>query len=743
MNRIILAVAALCISTAVFAADTDAYIESSGVAGIDTGYRVKPNTRIAVDFAFTTTEQTVGARVFGADYNHTVLKTAFSFYISDNTDYGLCGIFGFGDAVSGWHTGLVKDKSGNPPIVDLDRHTVEYDFPGGRYTYYTNGEAKSWQTDDPNKYTQESTGSVTLFSTKDNSGKERPSKARIYGVKIYEKIDGEYILVHDFKPFVAVGKFGVPSGVSISGFKCSVTSVFIGNAAQYSTFTACDNTPVEVESPAYVTTGAVADKGYVDTGYVPTDKTCCEIDYSLNAVPSASGWLFSASGDGAYYGVYIRGGTSDDYYVHNGTGWHRAIASSVARDVNIPRTVVLDYPANKFYVHSGSETNTYSANAHAVSGKKYTGPIRLGCNYDGTSEFASIKIYGFRIYENGVKVYDYRPLSIDGIAGLKCSLTGKFISYPNNFTALEKKLHCGGDVDVVAPPYIQTDSANKQYIATGYHPISSTRFEVEYACAAARPSGTWGIFRGNNNGCYFGAYNNASGAGFINNNGWKSAGTTAAFADAIGIRRTAILDNVSDKYSLVTHTYPTEEVSKSCEDKMPDSVQDGSKGVTISCTEGFSASEYASLRIYSCRIFENGEKLHEYRPAVVSGVAGLKDEITGRFLPVISNGASNPQVYGGAFVPEVTSSSVMITVGKSIVLAATAPCAESYCWFKNGKQIEGGKDGTLEVAWQKGYAKDSYQAISVVEIDGVKAKSEPSKAVVVENLRAGTIVSVR
>ena len=721
---------------------TDAYIESAGVAGIDTGYRMKPNSRIAVDFALTTTEQNDKARLFGVDYNHSKLKMALGFLVgSDNGNQ--CWVFGYGASTTKWNEGWVRDKEGNLLYIDTDRHVAEYDFPRGRYSYYTDGKAIAWQTDTPSNYTEESTDSVTLFSTIDGSGNERPSKARIYSVKIYENVDGEYVLVRDFKPFVAVGKFGVPTGASISGFKCSVTGTFIGNASQYATFTASENTPVEVESPAYVITGAAADKEYVDTGYVPTDQTRCEIDYSLNAVPSASGWLFSAAGDGAYFGVYIRAGYSGNYYVHNGTGWHKAIASDVAHSIDVPRTVVLDYPANCFYVSSGSETNTRSSNAYAVSGKKYTGPVRLGCNYNGTSEFASLKIYGFRIFEDGVKVHDFKPLFIDGIAGMKCSLTGKFISYPDNFSATSKKLKCGGDVDAVLPPYIQTDLANKQYIATGYHPVSSTRFEVEYACAAKRSSGTWGIFRGNNNGCYFGAYNNDSGAGFINNNGWKSGIASASFADAVGIRRTVILDNVADTYSLVTHTYAADNASRDCVDKMPASVQDGSKGVTISCTEGFSASEYASLRIYSCRIFENGVKLHEYRPAVESGVAGLKDEITGAFLPVKSNGTSNPQVFGGAFVPAVTPSSAKITVGKSVALVATAPGAKSYCWFKNGSPIAGGEDGTLEIAWKKGYALDSYQAVSVVEVDGVKAKSEPSKAVAVENLRAGTMVSIR
>lgn len=744
MNRIILAVAALCMSTAVLAADTDAYIESSGVAGIDTGYRVKPNTRIAVDFALTTVEGQENGRLFGADYNTSVLKMALGFYVGGDNNRS-CFVFGFGDTDTGWHGGFVKDANGNYLFLDTNRHVAEYDFPRGRYTYYTDGKAIAWQTDTPDKYTDEATSSITLFSAKENTaGAERPIKARIYSVKIYEKIEGEYMLVRDFKPCVMTGAYGMKKGVTVPGFKCAVTGGFIGSVDNYSTFTASENTLSETAESSdmpYVATGAAADKEFIDTRYVPTDKTRCEIDYSLNSVPSGSGWLFSAPGDGAYYGVYIRGSYPGNYYMHNGTGWHKAVVSDVALSTDAPRTVVLDYKANEFCVHAGMVTNTlqHVSSAYAVAGKKYTGSIKLGCNYNNNSEFASLNIYGFRIVEAGVKVRDFKPIMIDGTAGLKCALTGEFISYPDNFKTT-KKLSCGGSGVAVASPYIQTDKAQKQYFDTGYHPISSTRFEVDYAPVSQRSSGTWGIFRGNNS-AYFGAYNNDSGAGFINGNGWKSGIAEKGVADAIGIRRTVILDNVINKYFITTHSFTN--VSSSCVNKMPDSVQNGSKAVTISCTEGFSASEYASLRIYACRISEAGKAVHEFYPAVKDGVAGLQDRLSDKFLPLKSNGSSNPQMFGGAFKPTVTPSTTKLCIGKTVVLSATAPGAKSYRWLKNGTPISGGENGSLTVEWRKGCETDTYQAITIATVDGVDGEGEVSSAVTVENLIAPFVISVR
>ena len=64
----------MAVNIACLAVAEDAYVESSGVAGISTGYHLKPSTRIEVDFALTTLEQAQGARLFGADYNNAKLR---------------------------------------------------------------------------------------------------------------------------------------------------------------------------------------------------------------------------------------------------------------------------------------------------------------------------------------------------------------------------------------------------------------------------------------------------------------------------------------------------------------------------------------------------------------------------------------------------------------------------------------------------------------------------------------------
>jgi len=730
-NKTILAVVALCMSTAVLAADTDAYIESDGSTGIDTGYRVKPNTRIAVDFALTTIEGQANGRLFGADYNSSALKMALGFYVGSNND-DCCWVIGFGNE-AGWTGGWAKDASGKYLNIDMERHLIEYDFPRGRHTFYTDAKAIAWYTDSKS-YSSEATSSITLFSTKDNSGNERAVKARIYGVKIYEKIDDEYVLVRNFVPCVATGRMGMPEGVAVPGFKCLVTGGFIGSGESYSTFSAGNNPLMESSAPAYVTLGAVADKEYIDTCYYATDRTKVELDYSFNdTFPWANnGWLFSSSGSGGTFGVYVKKDGSG-FGMHNGSGWGTASCSLVG-DVGIPRTAVLDYPKNELLLQSGIVTNFGPVSAGAVTGKEYNATtLKIGARFDGGSEFASLKIYGFRIFEDGAMVRDFMPCKQDGVIGLKDRITGRFIACAKPLGALD----CGGDVAVRADPYIETEKSKSQYLDTGHIPTVNTRIEVDYALAAAYDSGTWNIFRGRiDSDDYFTCYHNSNGFGAKNAGGWP--GAVKDFANVSKIRRTAVLDNYNDKGALVTAGVTNYSVSS----VNPTGLSGTGAAIRLSSTQA--GAEFGSFRFYACRIYEADVLQHEYLPSVkADGSVGLQDTKSETFLPVLSITSTNPQVFGGAFMPTVTPSATKLCAGKDVVLTATAPGAKSYRWLKNGEPISGGEDGKLAVEWRKGCETDTYQAITIASVDGVDAEGDASTAVTVENLVAPLVISIR
>ena len=708
----------MAVNIACLAVAEDPYIESSGVGGIDTGYRIKPNSRIVVDFALTTIEQSKSARLFGADYNTSVLNIAFGFLVG-SYDSNPCWVFGYGDPATGWHEGWVKDSSKNYLYIDTDRHVAEYDFPGGKYTYYTDGKAVAWQTDSPGNYAKEATSSVTLFSTRDNSGAERPSKARIYSVKIYEKIDGAYVLVRDFKPCKVDG---------IPGFTCTETGIVIG-AGNPASFSAGGDGLIVRESSYVATPESNYDdatgqtKAYIDTHYFATDATRVELDYALRTAPLSgkASWLFCGYGS-SIFGVCSKNG---GFLMSNGNGWP-SISSSAATEVGVRRTAILDNVSDHFYLVTAGVTNlTKSANASKGTYSQY--PIKVGGYYNGSSEFCALKVYALRIYEAGVLVRDFRPCKSDGVVALKDLLTDSLAGCAWKLNELE----CSADIPHKFSPYVETSLSCNQYLNTDYIPTVNTRIEVDYALASAYTEGTWNIFRGKLDGSIlFTCYHTANGFCFNNNKSWTNSGTPA-YSNIPKVRRTAVLDNAADQALLQT----AGNTHWSANSVNSTSLSGTGVPIVLSSKQDING-EFGSFRFYACRIYESNVLKHDFLPAVKNGVAGLQDRLGDKFLPVCSTGSNNPQVYGGAFPCTVTPASKKLPFGSTVTLAAAAPGAKSYRWLKNGVPVEGGMDGKLVVDWSKGEEMDVYQVIAVFEVDGVRVEGEASAGATVTNLPA-------
>ncbi len=709
----------------------DPYIESDGTSGISTGYRLKPTTRIEVDFALTTTDQENQARLFGADYNNADLKMSCSLYVS-----GQYWVFGVGNA-SSWKTLWLKDGANQYITLDQARHTAIFDFQAHQHTYCADGVAIA-QLADTLTYAEEATDSISLFATKTSAGAwNRQIKARIYGMKIYEADN----LVHDLGPCM---KDGLP------GFKDRVGNLgFICNPAAETHFSAGGDVTVE-QSPYVATPAGNNTDGnkhlYIDTGYYATANTRLELDYALTDMrPSGATWYLFA-GEKRLMAFLNDNGIG---YGLPKDRWVTGRAASIAQITNVMRTISLDIPKlSSAIITAGYTNDTASVTTNGVFSNSDT--IKLASAASGANYFASMKIYGCRIYENGTPVRVFRPHVIgpaqDGsaIVGLKDEITGAFITYPAATAA--KRLTCGGAIAM--PPYVETDANYKQYLDTGYHPINTTRFEVDYAptATAARPStDTWTIFRGNSTATsstvYFGAYHNKNGFGFINTaSGWKSCSVAPAVADAVNVRRTAIVDNVAGRGSLVT--CGTTNGFAASATAVP-ATREG-RAVTLSVSEGFNQKEFSSLRLYGCRIYEGGEAVHMFCPAVRDGEAGLLDMITDSFLPVVAyNNGTNPYCYGGAFAPVITQTRASITRDQTATLTATAPGASSYRWLKNGTPITGATGNTLVATFGRSETTDTYQAIAVYNVDAALAESGPSATVVILNQKSATVMIVR
>ncbi len=728
MKNVLVTVVAALAAVSVFAAD--AYIESDGTTGILTEYRLKPTSRVAVDFALTTTEQVSGARLFGADRSHTALRLSGSFYVGGNENS--LWVIHLGDGVT-YDSVWPKDGNGDYISLDTDRHTIVIDYPHPPHLFITGSVTNEVPNEDftPASFSNEATEAIALFARQNASGAfEKQCKARIYGVKIYES----GALIHNFVPCLKDGMPGFKDVAGEGGFIC--------NPAAETSFSSGGDILVD-ESP-YVATptgnNADADKHlYVDTEYFATADTRLELDYALTEErPSGATWyIFSGE---SQFGAFINNNGAG--FVVKASQWKTGVASSVANLVGVKRTAILDAPGKWCGLVTGTCTNEFkSITTNGVFAS--TSTVKLASYAGANNYFASMKIYGCRIYEAGMLVRDFRPYvlgPLDGgpaVVGLKDELTGTFISYPAATST--KRLSCGGKMEL--PPYVETLRADSRYIDTGYLVQPTTKVALDYAVAAERGANdTWYLF-GAQGGSTFTALINKNGFGY-NNGSWKMSAGMAIEASLVNIRRTVILDNPAALGLVITEGVTN--LTKTVDD--PTGNTYNTKSLKIATPHDLT-THFATIRIYGCKIWEkeNGSYVlkRDYVPAIKDGVAGLQDILPNGEFKACATTATSPLSYGGAFTPTVAPATSSVVHGRTAPLTASAPGAASYRWLRNGEPIPGGESGLLAAPYLRAKTTDAYQVVAVYTVDDMIAESAASARVFVESKPSATVLVVR
>ena len=701
----------------------DPYIESSGVSGISTGYYLKPSTRIEVDFELTDIEQTNQARLFGADYNNVELKMSCCVYISG--DYLVYGV----GTVSSWAGLWMKDAGDNYLLHDTDRHTAVFDFQNGVHRYVTDGSDTATIVD-RNRYTDESTQPIALFASKTATGFHRPAKMRIYRTKIYES----GVLVHDFVPRIMDGIVGFKDVHGTGGFIC--------NPAAEASFTAGGGA-MEETSPYVATPAGNSDASrrlYLDTHYYATVNTRLELDYALTDTRTSGDTWYLFSGSFRFCGFLNDGGQG---FCLAGDKWVQNVASSVANLPGVRRTIFLDGANEECGVITAGYTNEVkAATTNAIYSNSRTIKLSVPDGL-GTQYYASMKIYGCRIYESGTMVRDFRPCVIGPaqddsvVVGLKDELTGDFADYPN--ATSEKRLTCGGVIQA-SPHYVESLRADNRYIDTGYLVTPNTKVALDYAPAEARVAGdTWYLFGGAGAKRFVALIQNG-GFGFSNDS-WNQLNLgMAAEASYVNVRRTIILDNPAALGVVVTKGVTN--LSHAVDSAVGKDY--GTKSLKLSALADANG-HFASIRIYGCKIWEkeNGEYVlkRDYVPAVVNGVAGLQDILpNGEFKP---GTGTTSLTYGGLFPIDVGQTVRKLSNRNQATLMAYALGATSYRWTRNGETIDDENGATLTVEWRKGPSIDTYRAIAQFTVDEMTVEGEPSEELIIENLPAGTCFMIR
>lgn len=728
-----LIIGAVAIAAVSMAFADDAYIESDGTSGISTGYRMKTNSRLEVDFALTTLEGNV--RIFGAGSGYEP-NLPLSVYVMGSAAEP--GAFAF---QLGYTTSEATTRWGISTRIAADtvRRTAIFDLPQKKLILKTSDGEWS-RTADESHFSSDAQNPVALFAqpkTADGTTFDNLTKARIYGVKIHE---GD-TLVHDFKPCVKDG---------LAGFRDRVTGDFVTNGGAFTSFSAGGDYET-CESP-YVATPSGNSSVYIQTGYVATSNTCVELDCSFVDNPPAAGrewYLFAGAGGNYHYRGFISSGFGF-YSTVNGTtanGVKQRLADSFIVNkwqsmAGVRRTYGVDEFNRKIYTITAGVTNGVNSSLPVSTQSGANMGVIIGANWNATANFAPLKIYGCKIYEEGVLVRNFAPFAEDSTIGLRDALTGEIAVFPANTPA--NTLSVGGSIDVRESPYIESLRADARYVEIPYSPGQNTRMELDYSLAGTPASSEeqWFLFSANGN-VYYWSY--LATAGFhCNNNGGGSAGTGSLFpaiATVQGVKRTAILDNPNRLFLVRTGTVTngTQETVASAPGNMP--------RITLAIKSyNPSASNASTIRIYAFRIYESDVLKADYRPAIENGAVGLTNVVGGVFVAGLG---VTPFTYGGVWPVSAANGGVSRLGPKdTTTLTASASGATRYRWLKNGATIAGGENGTLTVGWTKpsfgeGVRRDVYQAIAVFSVDGVIAEGEPSAGIAIESMPVGIRIIVQ
>ena len=258
---------------------------------------------------------------------------------------------------------------------------------------------------------------------------------------------------------------------------------------------------------------------------------------------------------------------------------------------------------------------------------------------------AKAKVFGVKIYEDydvaaddnsANLVHDFVPCRRDdGVACLKDLVTGRFATGEDvaAFTASDTAPEYPDD------GYVSTVSETPGeylYMDTGYQVKDTTRVELDCALASNMVgNANWVLFDAYYGGrfrlCYDQTFRYWVGSGAAAETAVDAAGLPKPVAGR-DVRRTFILDIPALAASVVTAGFTNGAATVAS--AAPGYAASGNT-LKLACVYGttwaIASSGFAPLKIYGCRIYEDGELVRDFKPYVKDGKAGLRDLAGGGF----------------------------------------------------------------------------------------------------------------
>jgi len=607
----------------------DPYIASDAsgtLYAVDTGYMLGENSAVFIDFELLELSPNVEGRTKNTQILFEATDGAYGYartYVNGNGNLA----YAFTDGVAGetdqWVSMGILAAVGT-------RYTMSIDGIGrsGTLTYGENSITKAFGV---RRSTIQATTTLKLFSDNTMAANAYGAMMKLYAFKIYES--GE--LVRDYIPALKGGRPGLYDRVN-GGF----ISNYVPAGADFNYGGDIET----VEDDAYIESDGTA---FVNSRYFMNPQSKIEVDYALTdaVTPSEYKYVFGAADTSSSDTIKTHGGffTSSNgkpYFIAGDEikGW-----VSAATSVDTQRRIaVLDIPNAKYhyYVHGQADVL-----GNLKSGLEFsqtaTYPVALFGNMAGANAFsasglAKVRIYRAKFWNGDTLVHDYVPCVQGGLVGFKDNVDGEFVT-----AAGGSDLTCGGNIAVEpGPGYIA--NSGKAMFNTGFKPGPNSRIEVDYLCVSTNKANS--IFCIPSGDLYVRHYINNSG-----NYAWNymdTAENTASLALKVwpGRRRTFVIDSKDDFVGLVTAGYTnySSTVAEGLSGKTPGTRYNTATKNLFLFSNGLNtdAKYISDLRLYGCRIYDNGTLVRNYTPYVKDGVAGLYDSVNDTFAGSSTNSYS-------------------------------------------------------------------------------------------------------
>lgn len=687
----------------------DAYIESIGTQAISLGRKMTANTRWEVDFALTdstTTQQ----RIFGVSSDAGQL----ALYVNGS------GFWSFGANAGGYATSLA---------VDTSRHLAIGDATTGKGYIVTDG-VTNGVSGSTFTVSGESTYPLAVCAYASNAEGTAFglfAKAKVFGAKVYESNE----LVMDLVPRVYCGEAGLYDLVGGQFYPSSIpgTQFLFGG---------------DFESPYIESDGTQ----FINTGYNPKITSKFVIDYAIRGVNTSyteggdvqARLIAAAETDGALVStIYVAGtagGSDANIAFCSGDGWTGHAQWTGKGFDSMRRTAVLDVQHGFGTLYQGgAAVETKSTGIPTLNSTRPLGLFgQVSADGKNGSYMPRLKLYGFRIYDDGVLVRDYRPFIKNGLVGLKDAVDG--VTFLTSVSPVHPFTY-GGAIEDDGVNDANLASTGDQIVNASYTPTLNSRMEVDFAmcCHTGSQERVFGATRAPDS--VYGVYCNGTTAGAGNFSicaGDNNTGTFPGYATSVPVdlaRHRAIIDFKNGKAYFITGdvTNDTFDIAhKTLTPTWPVYIFGESYG------KDSGTYNRSAVRIYSAKFYENDVLVHHWLPYADKTAVGLTNVVSSFKLRTDGRASPVPFTVGGcgwgaehaAFYlnPQATT----VQVRRTTTLSAWAPSALGYQWYCDGEPLEGETGSTLTIAWRNSRKPLVYSVTGAFSVNGrqVEVSSEPA-----------------